>query len=94
MALSPWLGVGYLGIQGLKLADRERLRKEANDEISTEIRIIDQKIENLKQHNYYNGDSDPNKEKKMYQLMRQRQKLVQMLTDANKRKFDTSRSVY
>jgi hypothetical protein len=93
-AVSPFLGAAYLGVQGLKLADRERLRKEANDEIATEIQIIDQKIENLKSHNYYGEKQSPEQQKELYQLMRMRAKLVSMSTDAQKRKFATSKSVY
>jgi len=93
-AVSPFLGATYLGVQGLKLADRERLRKEANDEIATEIQIIDQKIENLKSHNYYGEKQSPEQQKELYQLMRMRAKLVSMSADAQKRKFATSKSVY
>ena len=93
-AISPWLGAGYLGVQGLKLADRDRLRKEANDEIATEIQIVDHKIEALKQSDYYGGKLDPEKQQELYKLMRMRSKLVAMSSDANKRKFASTKSVY
>lgn len=92
--ISPLLAVGYVGVQGLKLADRERLRKEANDEIATEIQIIDQKIEDLKQRRYYGDNDDEEDKKELYKLMRMRAKLVQMSTDAHKRKFANTKSVY
>ena len=92
--ISPLLAIGYLGVQGLKLADRDRLRKEANDEIATEIQIIDQKIEDLKQHRYYGNDPSDDDKKELYKLMRMRAKLVQMSTDAHKRKFANTKSVY
>lgn len=90
--ISPFLGAAYLGVQGLKYADRERLRKEANDEIATEIRIIDDKIEQLKSRSRW-GEGGSNQEE-IYKLMRMRAKLVQMSTDAQKRKFAKVSSVY
>jgi hypothetical protein len=94
-AISPVLGVGYLGVQGLKLADKERLRREASEEIATEIRIVDQKIENLKNRSYYGGSPSPENEEEMARLMRIRSKLVQMSTNAYKRSTaGTSRSAY
>lgn len=92
-AISPYLGVAYLGVQGLKLADKERLRREANDEIATEIKIIDQKIENLKNRNYYDKMS-PESEEEMYRLMRIRAKLVKMGTNAFKRSGIDAKSAY
>lgn len=93
-AIAPWLGGAYLGVQGLKLADRERLRREANDEIATEIRIVDQKIENLKNGNYYGGKMSPEDEEEMYRLMRVRSKLVKMSTNAFKRSGIDAKSAY
>lgn len=90
--ISPFLGAAYLGVQGLKYADRERLRKEANNEIATEIRIIDDKIEHLKSQGRW-GDGGSNQEE-IYKLTRMRAKLVQMSTDAQKRKFAKVSSVY
>ncbi len=93
-AISPALGFVYLGAQGLKLADRERLRREANDEIATEIQIIDKKIQDLENHRTYGQEQNPDEQKELYKLMRMRAKLVNMSTDANKRKFANTKSVY
>jgi hypothetical protein len=93
-AISPALGFVYLGAQGLKLADRERLRKEANDEIATEIQIIDKKIQDLENRRTYGQEQNPDEQKELYKLMRMRAKLINMSTDANKRKFANTKSVY
>lgn len=92
-AVSPWLGAAYLGKQVLDVADRQRLRKEVNSEIATEIQIIDEKIDHLKSAGRY-GESNPETQKEIYQLMRMRQKLVDMSSDAHKQKLASRRSVY
>jgi hypothetical protein len=93
-AISPYLGVGYLGVQGLKLADRDRLRKEANQEILTEIQIIDEKIDYLKSGSRWGNEQSEEQRQELYKLMRMRQKLVDMSTSARKQTFANSRSVY
>ena len=93
-AVSPFLGVGYLGMQGLKLADRDRLRKEANQEILTEIQIIDQKIEDLKSGSRWGEKQSPEERQELYKLMRMRQKLLDMSTASHKQRLANPKSVY
>lgn len=90
-AVTPWLGVAYAGTQGLKLADRQRLQKEVQSEIATEIQIVDSKIEHLKSQAWH---GDPSKQKEMYQLMRIRQKLVDMSGDSHRQTVKSRHSVY
>jgi len=45
--LQPYLAAAYAGIQGLKLADKQRLKKEAQHELETELKIINEKIREL-----------------------------------------------
>ena len=92
-AISPYLGIGYLGVQALKLADKDRLRREVNQELATEIQIVDQKIKDLKNRSDY-GRSDPASQQELYKLMRIRQQLVNATTDAHKRTFASPSSVY
>lgn len=92
--LSPWLGVGYLGIQGLKLADRDRLRKEANQEILTEIQILDEKIDHLKSGGRWGEKQSEEDRQELYKYMRMRQKLLDMSTAAHKQRLAHPRSVY
>lgn len=93
-AVSPFLGVGYLGMQGLKLADYDRLRKEANQEILTEIQIIDQKIEDLKSGSRWGEKQSPEERQELYKLMRMRQKLLDMSTASHKQRLANPKSVY
>ena len=92
-AISPYLGLGYLGVQALKIADKDRLRREVNQELATEIQIVDQKIKDLKNRSDY-GHSDPASQQELYKLMRIRQQLVNATTDAHKRTFASPSSVY
>ena len=69
-ALNPYLGVAYVGVQGLKLADRKRLREEMGEELMTELEVTEQKIRDL------SGHTSPEALKQKYELMRTRQKLI------------------
>ena len=81
--IEPWLGVIYAGAEGLKLADRNRLRKEVQDEFATELKIMDEKIEQAK-HELAYGNNDPKKKQELYKLMRQRDKMQQMAPQSMK----------
>ena len=69
-ALNPYLGVGYVGVQGLKAIDKHRLKDEMANELMTEIEITNQKIRDLSNSN------SPEALKQKYELMRIRQKLI------------------
>lgn len=77
-ALSPYLGVGYAGVQGLKAIDKHRVRKEFGRELLTELDIIDQKIRDL------SGERNPEAMKQKYELMRLRQKMIEKIPDSQK----------
>ena len=72
-ALNPYLGVGYVGVQGLKAIDRKRLRDEMGDELMAELEVTDQKIRDL------SGQTSPEALKQKYELMRIRQKLINQI---------------
>ena len=94
-ALNPYLGVIYAGAEGLKLADRNRLRKEVQDEFATELRIMDEKIEQCKHElNYSYGAADPKKKQELYQLMRQRDKMQQMAPQSMKTYVKRATDIY
>jgi hypothetical protein len=82
-ALNPYLGIIFAGAEGLKLADKNRLRKEVQDEFATELKIMDQKIEQCK-HEISSGygQTDNKKKQELYKLMRQRDKMQQMAPQA------------
>ena len=72
-ALNPYLGIGYVGVQGLKAIDRKRLRDEMGDELMAELEVTDQKIRDL------SGQTSPEALKQKYELMRIRQKLINQI---------------
>ena len=82
--ISGWFGVAYLGIQGMKYADKQRLRTEVQDECLTEIRIIDEKIEYLRSNSRYGERDNPENRKKIYELMRMRNKLEGIVAESSK----------
>ena len=77
-ALNPYLGVGYVGIQGLKAIDKQRLKGEMESELMTELEVTDQKIRDL------SGNTSPEALKQKYELMRIRQKLIDKLPQTKK----------
>lgn len=77
-ALNPYLGVGYVGIQGLKAIDKHRLKKEVGQELLTELEITEQKIKDL------SGINTPEAMKQKYELMRVREKIIHMIPDTHK----------
>lgn len=94
MSVSPFLGVGYLAVQGAKAIDKDRLRKEANLEIATELKIIDEKIDYIKSGARWGNEQSKEKREELYKLMRMRQKLLDMSTSARKQTLASPKSVY
>lgn len=93
-AINPWLGVLAVGVEGAKALDKDRLRKEAEREIATEVQIIDEKIEHLKHGGRWGKEQSEEERQELYKLMRMRQKLVDMSTSAHKQQFANPKSVY
>ena len=62
----------------LSAIDKDRLKKEVQSEMVTEIAIIDDKIEQCDEL----ARNDPSKLKEKYALMRQRNKMLQMASTA------------
>lgn len=86
-AIQPYLGVALVGVEGLRLADRQRLKKEAQRELETEINIIDEKIRDLESM----GTAEARKEK--YKYMRKKSELESMLIQAPRSVVKHPRSV-
>ena len=76
--ISGYLGAAYLGIQGLKLADRSRLRNEVEEEFATEIEILNDKIAQAEK------DDTPESRKAKWQMMRMRSKMLRIAGSASK----------
>jgi hypothetical protein len=76
-SIQPWLGVGLFGANVARAADKQRLKRELRRELETELKIIDQKIEDLGHRSY--SDDGANQEK--YKLMRMKNEIQKKLID-------------
>lgn len=81
--ISGYLGAAFAGIQLLKIADRNRMKEEAEQEIMTEIGICDEKIQYYQEKGY----SDPAAMKKKYEYMRHKGKLQKMAANIRRSTF-------
>ena len=83
-SIQPYLGLTVAGIEGLKLADRNRLKKEVQQEMESELEVIDEKIKDLNSMN----TTEARKEK--YELMRMKKKIEEQMLSTPKRKVASS----
>lgn len=86
-AIQPYLGIAVAGVEGLKMADKQRLKKEVQDELAIEIEIIEDKIDKLDTNN-------PEDLKKKYELMRMKKKAESYLIQAPKSTIKHPKSVW
>lgn len=92
-AIQPYLAVTLVGVEGMRLADRQRLKKEAQRNLETEIEIINEKISDL--DHMVGEDIDPVKVRKQkYELMRQRSEVEAMLIQAPKSTIKHPRNAF
>lgn len=92
--INGYLGAAVLGVEALKAADKPRLKQEALEEYSTEIKIIDAKIEKAKSlMSYSSPERKQAAEEELYALMRTRDKLVKEATRLTKHKVWTPKDV-
>ena len=85
--INAYLGAAYLVIQGSKIADRERLKKEVHSEFMTEIKILDDKIQRASE------DDTPESRKVVWKLMRLKEKMMNIVTDTTKTTFKHPKNV-
>jgi hypothetical protein len=90
--ISGYLAAAIATCQVLSAIDKNRLKGEVQNELVTEIEIINDKIESIDSHTRY-GDSNPALTKEKYQLMRQRNKLMQMASTARASKLAHPNSI-
>lgn len=83
-AIQPYLGLTVAGVEGLRLADRNRLKKELQRELESEIEVIDEKIKDLESIN------TPEARKEKYEYMRLKKQLEQNMIEAPKRSTKSS----
>ena len=85
--ISGYLAAAVAGVQVLKAIDKDRLKKEVQGEMVTEIQILDEKIDKL------DKIGTPEALKKKYEYMRARNKLVNMAATARRTKFTNPNSI-
>ena len=89
--ISGWLGAACIGVLALRHHDRTRLRREVTEELMTEIKILDEKIERTKHELSYGGDSSSpenvKKRKELYQNMRLRSRMVGIVSDVQTKRY-------
>jgi hypothetical protein len=83
-SIQPYLGLTVAGIEGLKLADRNRLKKEVQQEMESELEIIDEKIKDL------NSMNTPEARKEKYEYMRMKKKIEEQMLSTPRRKVASS----
>ena len=82
-AINPYIAAVYAAGEGLSALDRNRLRKEVQDEFATELKIMDEKIEQCKHElSYGYGKNADETKRQLYKLMRQRDKMQHMAPEA------------
>lgn len=76
--IQPFIGVIATGYSGLRMVDKNRLKKEAQAEIETEIKVCDEKIRDL------DNMRTPGAQKEKYEYMRMKSFLENQLTEVYK----------
>ena len=85
--VSGYLAAAVAGIEVLKAIDKDRLKKEVQGEMITEIKILDDKIDRLEEV------GTPEALKKKYEYMRMRNKMVNMAATARRTRITNPNSI-
>lgn len=85
--ISGYLAAGLAGVEVLKAIDKDRLKKEVQGEMITEIEILNDKIDRLDEI----GTKEALQEK--YKYMRMKNKLVNMAATARRSKISNPNSI-
>lgn len=79
--VSGYLGATYVVIQGAKVADKQRLKKEVQEEFATELEILNDKIARA------SSENTPESRKAMWQMMRLRSKMERIALSSPRAKL-------
>jgi hypothetical protein len=85
--ISGYLGAAYVVVQGAKIADKQRLKKEVQEEFATEMQILDDKIR------LADAENTPESQKAKWQMMRLRSKMQSIVVDTPRSTFKHPRSI-
>ena len=78
--VSSYLGTAVVALELAKFGDKQRLRREVQDEMVTELKVLDEKMEYAKKKN---------NQQELYRLMRIRGRLQGIAADASRGRWNT-----
>ena len=84
LTINPYIGAAYAALETTRFIDKERLRKEVEGEMATEMKILDDKIKKADEE----GDM-----KAKYEMMRLRSKMERIVSDIPRSNVKHARSV-
>lgn len=85
--INGYVGMAYLALQGAKIADRERLKKEVQEEFAAELEILNDKIR------LADADDTPQSRKDKWQMMRLRSKMEHIVAGTPRSRVRTRNDI-
>ena len=85
--INGYVGMAYLALQGAKIADRERLKKEVQEEFAAELEILNDKIR------LADADDTPQSRKDKWQMMRLRSKMEHIVAGTPRSRIRTRNDI-
>ena len=85
--INGYVGMAYLALQGAKIADRERLKKEVQEEFAAELEILNDKIQ------LADADNTQQSRKDKWQMMRLRSKMEHIVAGTPRSRIRTRNDI-
>lgn len=85
--INGYVGMAYLALQGAKIADRERLKKEVQEEFAAELEILNDKIR------LADADNTQQSRKDKWQMMRLRSKMEHIVAGTPRSRIRTRNDI-
>ena len=85
--INGYVGMAYLALQGAKIADRERLKKEVQEEFAAELEILNDKIR------LADADNTKQSRKDKWQMMRLRSKMEHIVAGTPRSRIRTRNDI-
>ncbi|MGN1086890.1 MAG: hypothetical protein ACI4Q5_07625, partial [Porcipelethomonas sp.] len=85
--INGYVGMAYVALQGAKIADRERLKKEVQEEFAAELEILNDKIR------LADAEDSPQSRKDKWQMMRLRSKMEHIVAGTPRSRIRTRNDI-
>lgn len=85
--INGYVGMAYLALQGTKIVDRERLKKEVQEEFAAELEILNDKIR------LADAEDTPQSRKDKWQMMRLRSKMEHIVAGTPRSRIRTRNDI-